>query len=369
MAQNILGSRLIQRDPHAAEDHLRRAGIACHIRHHQGDIPVPAALPDQTRRLQGRRHGLLPDILRPVGVQHILGSPGRNCPLEQPLPGQSQSIIRGSQAANLCPDAPALGDAVKLSGGLARLFKGQQRRIHLIAVQSNGDHGAGTDQVLQNSQILPGKVREAVYVKHMVFAVIAVLQPLQQPGHLVPGVSPALGAEAVVALHKQSQLLQLLGQASRSPGGSGLQLLGGDAAALEFVHRIHQLLEELRLALQGGIGLQPAGKLSGCRRHSHHPAAVIQALHTGAAHLLRNGPAKPGEGQNLRIPAGRIPGGCAESPLHLVADELRHDEHGALLPGRHVSADLGEYFSAKDLPVLPQKQSKHTWAPFCFRLP
>ena len=369
LPQNILGSRPIQWNSHTPEDHLRRTGVARHIRHHQGDVPVAAAPADQPPRLHCRRHGLLPDILRPVGAQHIPGRSNRKRALKQPLPGQGQRLLPALQAVHLHRDAPTLGNAKKLPGGLAGLLKGQQGRIHLITVQRHGNHGAGADQLLQDGQILPGEVRKAVYVKDMVLAIVAFLQLLQQPAHLIPGVPSALGAEAVIALHEQSQLLQLLGKASRGPGRSLLQVIRRNAAALEFVHRIHQLLKKLRLAFQGGIGFQPAGQLPGRSRHSHHPAAVIQAVQAGAAHLFRYGPAQPGERQHLCIPAGRIPGSGTESPLHLMADELRHNEHISLLPGSHVLTDLRQNFSAKGLPVLPQKQSKHSWAPFCFRLP
>ena len=79
--------------------------------------------------------------------------------------------------------------------------------------------------MLQNRHILPGKIRKAVYVKNMIFPVIAVFQLLQKPGHPVSGVTPALGAEAVIALHQQRQLLQLLGKGPLGRKGGLLQIL------------------------------------------------------------------------------------------------------------------------------------------------
>ena len=78
------------------------------------------------------------------------------------------------------------------------------------------------DQMADDRQMLPGEIREAVYVEGMVFGIIAVFQLLQQPGHLIPGIPLAPAAEGIVALHQQGQLLQLLGKAALGPGGGFL---------------------------------------------------------------------------------------------------------------------------------------------------
>ena len=94
--------------------------------------------------------------------------------------------------------------------------------------------------MLQNGQVLPGKIRESVYVKHMLLGEAPLLQVLQQPGHLVSGVPLAPAAQAVIAFHQQRQLLQLLGQAAFRFLRRLTQVLGADAAAFEFVHAIDQ---------------------------------------------------------------------------------------------------------------------------------
>ena len=213
--------------------------------------------------------------------------------------------------------------------------------------------------MLQNGHILPGKVRETVYVKDMLRPVIAVLQPLQKPGHLVSGVSLALGAQAVIGLHHGGKLFQLLGKAAGGRLGCLLQILRGDAAALELVHRIHQLFQKLRLALHRGIGFQPAGQLPGTGRHGHHPAAAVQAGLARAAHALRHTAAQPGKGQHLRKAAGPVPGIGAEGPLHFVADELRHQQHPALQLLVHIRFQLLQYGFPQDLPVRTQQQPQH----------
>ena len=142
-----------------------------------------------------------------------------------------------------------MGNFQKLLGRLPGLFKGKQLRSRLIAVERHGNGRTKAHQVLQNGQILPGKVRKALYVEYMVFRVIAVLQLLQEPGHPVSGVPFALGAEAVVALHEKPQLLQLLGKGSLALFRGPLQVLGRNAAALEFVYPVHQVLQDFRFAL------------------------------------------------------------------------------------------------------------------------
>ena len=95
--------------------------------------------------------------------------------------------------------------------------------------------------MLQNCHMLAGKIWEAIDVKHMLLAEGSVLQLLQQPVHLIPGVAFTPAAQAVVALHQKGKLLQLLRQGALRLGGGVLQIPRADAAALEFVHCINEL--------------------------------------------------------------------------------------------------------------------------------
>ena len=95
--------------------------------------------------------------------------------------------------------------------------------------------------MLQNRHVLAGKVRKAIDVKHMLLAEGTVLQLLQQPVHLIPGIALAPAAQAVVALHQKGKLLQLLRQGALRLGGGVLQIPRADAAALEFIHRVDEL--------------------------------------------------------------------------------------------------------------------------------
>ena len=89
--------------------------------------------------------------------------------------------------------------------------------------------------------MLAGKIRKTVYVKHMVFGKIAALQLLQQPIHLISWVTLSTAAKTVIGAKKQRKLLQLLRQSPLGLAGCKLQILRADAAALEFIHRVHKL--------------------------------------------------------------------------------------------------------------------------------
>ena len=246
---DLLRTRLINGDAHALENQSSQPPVGPHIRHHQGDIPAPASTTDQFRRLLRRRHGLLPRVSSLIDTQPLRRDVFRQTSLEQFLTNGRQRIRLLGQTLNVYLYSPPVGDLQELLGRLPGLFKGKQFRSRLIAVERHGNGRAEAHQVLQNGQILPGEVRKALYVEYMVLRVIAVLQLLQEPGHPVSGVPLALGAEAVVALHQKAKLLQLLGKGSLALFRGPLQILWRNAAALEFVYPVHQLLQEFRLAL------------------------------------------------------------------------------------------------------------------------
>ena len=109
-----------------------------------------------------------------------------------------------------------------------------------------------------DGHVLAGQIGEAVYVKCMIFRKITAFQLLQKPVHLISGVRLTLGAERIVALLDQGQLFELLGQGAGGLLRSLPQILGCDAAAFEFVHRIQQVRQKFRPGLHGSIGLEAA---------------------------------------------------------------------------------------------------------------
>ena len=126
--------------------------------------------------------------------------------------------------------------------------------------------------------MLTGKVRETVYVKHMVFSKCSLFQLLQKQRFQISRVTAALRTKRIIALHQQRQLFQLLGKTSLCCFRRSHQIRRGDAAALEFIHRINQTRQEFRLCFNSGIGLQAAGKLTGRRSHGNNPSTLIQTF-------------------------------------------------------------------------------------------
>ena len=202
----------------------------------------------------------------------------------------------------------------------------------------------------------------------MLLAKAALLQLLQQPGHLIPGVPLAPGAEAVITRHQQGKLLQLLGKTALCFGGSPLQVLRRDAAALELVDTIDQSAEKLRLRFHGSICLQAAAELAGCCRHGHDAAAIIQTLHSRVAHGICHPAAKAGKGKHLRIPAGGIAGPAAEPAFHIMADKFRNQQDPAGLFFMDISGNAAQNLVPVGSPVPAQQKMEHGFTLFLFFL-
>ena len=192
---------------------------------------------------------------------------------------------------------------------------------------------------MEDCHILSGKIRETVYVKHMILPEGSHLQMLQQPGHLIPWIPFSLSTQGVVAFHQKGQLLQLLRQIALRLFCRKRKICRGNAAAFEFIHRINQPGEKLRLCLDGGIRFQAAAELPGCGCHGHQTAAVIQAFLCGAPQIIRHPPGKTGKGQNLRIAAGGVSGSRCQPPFRFVADKLRNHQN----PSRPPLPDIPGY--------------------------
>ena len=108
--------------------------------------------------------------------------------------------------------------------------------------------------MLQNCHMLAGKIRKSVYVKHMIFAITAVFQLLQQQRFHIPGIPLALSAQTVIGIQKKRQFLQFLRKTALCLGCRMLQILSCDTAAFELVHRIHQVGQKLRFCFHRCVG-------------------------------------------------------------------------------------------------------------------
>ena len=324
--QDLLGTGAVHRNVKAVENQIHQRLIGRHVRTHQGDVPVAAALRNQTAHRLGRCQTLLPRGICVAGMHQALGHTGKDAALKQALTHRLHGRIFPRDRLRDHRHPGLFGHLDQLTGRLCRLFKGQQMGIRAVAGDAYGDTGGNLDQMLDDGQILPGKIRETVYVEGVIPAKAAHFQLFQQPGHLISGIPLAPAAQTVVGFHQQGKLLQLLGKASLRFPGSLHQIRRGNAAALKFIHGINQSCEELRLCLHGGIGLQSAAQLPGRRRHGYHPAAAVQTDHGRIAHVVRHPPGHPGKGQHLGIPAGGIPCPPAEPALHIMADQFRDNE-------------------------------------------
>ena len=130
-----------------------------------------------------------------------------NGSLKQSFPHGAEGILPPRNQLHLNRDIQPLRCTVNFGSRLPRLFKGQLAGADDVTVEAHRDTGAELNQVLQNFQVLAGVVRETVDIKHMGLGIVAFLQLLQQPGHLIAGITLSLAAQSIIALHEQGQLL------------------------------------------------------------------------------------------------------------------------------------------------------------------
>ena len=364
--QNILGAGLVHGDVEPVKYQIHQRLIHRHIGANHRNVPTAAPGGEKITNSLRRAHAFQ---VRRFRLEHIQ-TPLRRAPadyaLKNPLPhgGKGQALFGNGFDLHFHPGAT--GAAKQLGRRIPRLFKGQKVGILPVAVQAHRHVGGRLNEMLQNRQMLPGKVREAVYVKNVLLCKISLLHLFQEPRHLIPRVALAPAAQGVVALHQKRQLLQLLCQTAFCFPGGAAQIFGRNAAALKFIHSIDKAGKKFRLCLHGGIGFQTAGKIFGRSRHGHHPAAVVQAFLRGASHGIRHAPGKPGKGQHLGIPAGRVPGSGAQPPLRFMADEFGNHQNPVSLPPGNVRRDALHDLVPVGRPVRAQQKVQHTPTPFSF---
>ena len=238
--QNLFRSGAVYRNVKTVKYQIYQRLVCRHICADQRNIPISAALGHPLTYLICCIQTGLVSRFRPAGLQAILCRPKGNRTLEQSLPNHLQGRWIWLNILDLYLHTSTIGTAIQFLGGISGFFKGQQSRVNLIAVQAHRYTGADPNQMFQNLQILASKIRKTVYVKNMLFPKSSLFQLFQQPGHLVSWVPLAPAAQAVVTFHQQRQFFQLLGQASGCFFRGSAQILGSNAAALEFVHSINQ---------------------------------------------------------------------------------------------------------------------------------
>ena len=290
----------------------------------------------------------------------VFSLPRLDSALEQQAAYFSRGGLLPGDYHRLNLDSRLLGQAEQFLGGGACLFKGHGGASRCVTGKAHHHRGILPDEIFQNGQVLPGKVREAVHIQPVRLRKVAGFQLFQHPSHKVPGVHLSPLTDGVIGLQNQGQLLQLLGKTSLGLGGGRHQVRRGDAAAFEHIHPVQQPLQEFRLGLHRCVGFQLAVKLPHRRGHGYDSAPFVQGGGNMGAQVLRRTPCQPGKGQHLRISAGGVSGGHAEPALHLMADKLRHQKDGSRsLPGyilpHHLQNLLGIGY-----PVRAQHQCQHT---------
>ena len=147
-----------------------------HIGADDADIPIAAAAAHQRHDLFRREQHFL--IFRAnchradIFLCNTLGDRA----LVQLLPHLLQrGRLRGNQPDLHFHPRP-LGTADDLLSGIACLFKGHGGRCHPVAVKTHRHRRRILDQMLQNGKVLPGKVRKAVDIEHMLLGKVAILQ-------------------------------------------------------------------------------------------------------------------------------------------------------------------------------------------------
>ena len=287
--QNVLGTGQIHRHTAPAEHQRQNAPVAVGIGQHHADVPVAAArqhqFPDPFRGdLALIKDRVAPNQFQPVGQRRFRG----NQALKEPVPNRFQSVPALRNVDNLHGHTGLLGNVQNVSGGLTRLLKGRTAGFHPVTVQTHRHHRRLANHMGQNCHVLAGQIGESIYVKPMLPGKIAHFQLFQQPVHLIPRIVLALSADAVVSLQDQRQLVELLGQGSTGLLRSDFQILRGDAAAFEFVHRIQKPRQKFRSCLHGCIGFQLACQHSGGGCHGDEPSAVVQTFGNGQLFPLRH---------------------------------------------------------------------------------
>ena len=334
------------------KDHTQSALVCAHIAADDADVPVTAAAAHQFQHPVCRRLSLRLDG---IGVARRY-TPGEvflsgQLALKQAVAKVQQRVRAAIQRLNVNFHAGMLGAAKQLRRRIGGFLKSEGIGVQAVTGKTHRHHRAFLNQMLQNRQMLPGEIRETIYVENAPGSKIILLQLIQAPGHLIPGIPEPLGAEGIVALQDQGEFFQLLRQRPFRAQGCFFQILRRNAAPLELIHRIHKLFQKLRFCLHRSIGLQTAVERTGGRRHCDDPSAVIHAPNGAVACPVCYPGSQARKRKHLCKTADRIPCRFAKPTLRVVADQLWHHQNTARLFLRHILRDAGKYFISASDPV------------------
>ena len=348
------------------EDGLDELAVPLHAAGGDGDIPEPVALlPHQPENLPGGvlhlgvgaarlEEGDMGGLVRPGGLGGV-----KEVGLQK---GQLLRALLGPALPHLRPggDAVLTGQPQQAAGRAAG--GGEDARAVLLVVQAVAGQGHGhriglLEQGLDNQRLLRGKVGEAVQVHVHPLCPAALLQPLRQAGHPVPGVGGPAGGEGLIGPVDEGQVQQLVplgavGLLPRCP-----QMLGRDAAAFQLVHRGDEPGEELRLPGGPAVHLQlPCHRLEG-GVHQQQPSARVQSGGSQSAGDREHPACHAGEGEHLGVPGHLIPPDGTQTALHVVGVLLRHHQH--LGPDASALSDAPEHGRGLTAPRAAQQQIQH----------
>ena len=141
---------------------------------------IPAAAPGGEKKANPlrRAHTLEVRRFRPEHVQAPLRRPPADHALKQPLPQGRKGQALSGNGFDLHLHPGAAGAAKQLRRRIPRLFKGQKMGALPVAVQAHRHVGGRLNEMLQNGKMLPGEIREAVYVEYMLLCKIPLLHLL-----------------------------------------------------------------------------------------------------------------------------------------------------------------------------------------------
>ena len=270
----------IRRDTILPQDGLQNRAPGGVIRRGDGNLPIAEALAQQLQNR--RRHGLglgKRAVEPPQMHARRLPGPGRAARGKQ-MPGGKEDLVipRWGHLPDEHP-LPGLGRRPQQRPGcLAGRIKDRQAALKTVAAQAEGHRRVGPQQLLQDLQLHAGKIRKTVEIKRLVPGKIRLAQALGKIGQAVTRVLLPGGADSIVALKDQAQLLQLSGKQALGLTGGTAQVRRRHAVALPLVHRCQQLRQERGPAAAGGIALEPGADLLQRLGHGQDAPALVQRL-------------------------------------------------------------------------------------------
>ena len=289
LLQNVAHPAEEHGHPVPGEDGLDEGAAALQAAGAHGNVPEAVALlPHQAQNLRrrplhlgvgavGLQHGELLRLARP-GV----GPGGEELALQV---GQGRRLGSGPAGThlNFPGNAPLLGQPEELAGGAAGGGENPRAPLVLLQLVAGEGHGDGIGLPQQGGEhrpLLGGEVGEGVQVEVLPRRPVLPGERLRQPGQPVPGVGPLAGGHGLVGAVDEREVPQLVPLPAAALLPRGPELLRGDAAGLELVHRGQQAGEKGGLA--GGALVHP-------QLRGHRPEGGAQQQQAAAPVQRRGG--------------------------------------------------------------------------------